>query len=134
MLHANTEIKEFEWYVSDHLFRQYNHDKRQFEQESLSKEMLNCYLRWLYTNGLICNYRWPGNHKCRQSQKRISKEFELNNYTFCYVYMLYPSSGIISCCCWFCRLQVNLIISSIWCLKFAFKCLSLPYRSQISTF
>jgi hypothetical protein len=50
LLHANTDVKEFEWYVCDHLFRQYNQDKRQFEKESLSKKMLNCYLRYRNSN------------------------------------------------------------------------------------
>ena len=47
------EIKEFEWYLRDHLFRQSNQDqdrrqqqKQQFKKESLSQEMTSLYLRY----------------------------------------------------------------------------------------
>ncbi len=36
--------------MCDHLFRQYNQDKRQFEKESLVKAMLNSYLRYRNSN------------------------------------------------------------------------------------
>jgi len=49
-LHSKIEIKEFGWYVFDHLFRQYNQDKRQFEKESLVKTMLSSYLRYRNSN------------------------------------------------------------------------------------
>ena len=44
------EIKEFEWYLRDHLFRQSNQDRRQqqqqFKKESLAQEMSSLYLRY----------------------------------------------------------------------------------------
>ena len=50
-LHENIEeIKEFEWYLRDHLFRQSNQDRRQqqqqFKKESLAQEMSSLYLRY----------------------------------------------------------------------------------------
>jgi hypothetical protein len=42
------EIKEFEWYLRDHLFRQSNQDRQQqqFKKESLAQEMTSLYLRY----------------------------------------------------------------------------------------
>ena len=44
------EIKEFEWYLRDHLFRQSNQDRRQqqqqFKKESLAQEMSSLYLKY----------------------------------------------------------------------------------------
>ena len=44
------EIKEFEWYLRDHLFRQSNQDRRQqqqqFKKDSLAQEMIGLYLRY----------------------------------------------------------------------------------------
>jgi hypothetical protein len=41
------EIKEFEWYLRDHLFRQSNQRRRQqFKKESLAQEMIDLYLRY----------------------------------------------------------------------------------------
>jgi hypothetical protein len=45
------EIKEFEWYLRDHLFRQSNQGRRQqqqqqFKKESLAQEMSSLYLRY----------------------------------------------------------------------------------------
>jgi len=46
------EIKEFEWYLRDHLFRQSNQDRRQQQQqqqfikESLAQEMSSLYLKY----------------------------------------------------------------------------------------
>ena len=41
------EIKEFEWYLRDHLFRQSNQgiQQQQFKKESLAQEMTSLYLR-----------------------------------------------------------------------------------------
>ena len=44
-----TEIKEFEWYMYVIIYSD-NINKRQFEKESLVKEMLNCYLRYRNSN------------------------------------------------------------------------------------
>ena len=43
------EIKEFEWYLRDHLFQQSNQDRRQqqqFKKESLAQGMSSLYLRY----------------------------------------------------------------------------------------
>jgi hypothetical protein len=41
------EVKEFEWYLRDHIFRQSNNQGRQkFQKETLAKEMMNLYLRY----------------------------------------------------------------------------------------
>ncbi len=40
------EIKEFEWYLRDHLFRQSNKGRQQFKKESLAQEMIGLYLRY----------------------------------------------------------------------------------------
>jgi len=44
------EIKEFEWYLRDHLFRQSNQDRRQQQQQfkkwSLAQEMSSLYLKY----------------------------------------------------------------------------------------
>jgi hypothetical protein len=43
------EIKEFEWYLCDHLFRQSNQgrqEQQQFKKESLAQEMISLYLRY----------------------------------------------------------------------------------------
>jgi hypothetical protein len=46
-LQEDIEIKEFEWYLRDHLFRQSNQRRRQqFKKESLAQEMTSLYLRY----------------------------------------------------------------------------------------
>jgi hypothetical protein len=47
-LQEDIEIKEFEWYLRDHLFRQSNQGRRQqqFKKESLAQEMTSLYLRY----------------------------------------------------------------------------------------
>jgi len=47
-LQEDVEIREFEWYLRDHLFRQSNQDRRQqqFKKESLAQEMISLYLRY----------------------------------------------------------------------------------------
>jgi hypothetical protein len=48
------EIKEFEWYLRDHFFRQSsnkNQRRRQkFQKDTLGKEMMNLYLRYRNSN------------------------------------------------------------------------------------
>lgn len=42
-------IKEFEWYLRDHLFRQSNQGRQQFKEESLAEE-ISLYLRYRDSN------------------------------------------------------------------------------------
>ena len=47
----DVEIKEFEWYLRDHIFRQSNNQGRhKFQKETLAKEMMNLYLRYRNSN------------------------------------------------------------------------------------
>jgi hypothetical protein len=43
-------IKEFEWYLRDHLFRQSNQGRQQFNDESLAEELISLYLRYRDSN------------------------------------------------------------------------------------
>ena len=43
-------IKEFEWYLRDHLFRQSNQGRQQFKEESLAEEIISLYLRYRDSN------------------------------------------------------------------------------------
>jgi hypothetical protein len=46
-LQEDIEIKEFEWYLRDHLFRQSNQGRQQhFKKDSLAQEMTSLYLRY----------------------------------------------------------------------------------------
>ena len=46
-MQEDIEIKEFEWYLRDHLFRQSNQGRRQqFKKDSLAQEMTSLYLRY----------------------------------------------------------------------------------------
>ena len=48
-MQEDIEIKEFEWYLRDHLFRQSNQGRQQQQQlkkESLAEEMITLYLRY----------------------------------------------------------------------------------------
>ncbi|HET7344824.1 MAG TPA: hypothetical protein VFJ05_03015 [Nitrososphaeraceae archaeon] len=46
----DAEVKEFEWYLRDHIFRQSNNNNNQgihkFQKETLAKEMMNLCLRY----------------------------------------------------------------------------------------
>lgn len=47
------EIKEFEWYLRDHFFRQSSNNQRsrqKFQKDTLGKEMMNLYLRYRNSN------------------------------------------------------------------------------------
>ena len=46
----DTQVNEAEWYIRDHLFRQFNKNKKQFKKESLASEMINLYLRYRNSN------------------------------------------------------------------------------------
>ena len=37
----NIQVKEFEWYLRDHLFRQFNQGRQQFKKGSLASEMIS---------------------------------------------------------------------------------------------
>lgn len=43
-------IKEFEWYLRDHLFRQSNQGRQQFKEESLAEKIISLYLRYRDSN------------------------------------------------------------------------------------
>jgi hypothetical protein len=43
---SETEIKEMDWYLRDHLFRQSGAGKSAFRKESLPSEMASLYLRY----------------------------------------------------------------------------------------
>jgi len=43
---SETAIRELDWYLRDHLFRQSNAGKAAFRQESLPREMAALYLRY----------------------------------------------------------------------------------------
>jgi hypothetical protein len=43
-------IKEFEWYLRDHLFRQSNQGRQQFKEESFAEEIISLYLRYRDSN------------------------------------------------------------------------------------
>ena len=43
-------IKEFEWYLRDHLFRQSNQGRQRFKEESLAEEIISLYLRYRDSN------------------------------------------------------------------------------------
>ncbi len=52
-MQEDIEIKEFEWYLRDHLFRQSNQGRQQqqqqqqqFKKDSLAQEMTSLYLRF----------------------------------------------------------------------------------------
>ena len=42
----NREIKELEWYLRDHFFRQSNKGITQFEKKSLTRDLITLYLRY----------------------------------------------------------------------------------------
>jgi len=44
------QVKEFEWYVRDYFFRQYNLNNRRFIIAQLPIEMINTYLRYRHTD------------------------------------------------------------------------------------
>jgi hypothetical protein len=45
------EVKEFEWYLRDHFFRQSNNQgKHKFQSETIAKELMNLYLRYRNSN------------------------------------------------------------------------------------
>lgn len=47
---GNAEVRELEWYLRDHLFRQSNAGKIEFRRESLPQDMVTLYLRYRGTH------------------------------------------------------------------------------------
>jgi hypothetical protein len=47
---SGAEIRELEWYLRDHLFRQSNAGKSSFRKESLPSDMATLYLRYRNAN------------------------------------------------------------------------------------
>ena len=47
---SDTAIRELDWYLRDHLFRQSNAGKTSFRKESLPSEMATLYLRYKNTD------------------------------------------------------------------------------------
>ena len=43
---STAELRELEWYLRDHFFREFNRGKNQFKIESLPREMIKVYLRY----------------------------------------------------------------------------------------
>ena len=43
---STAELRELEWYLRDHFFREFNRGKNQFKVESLPEEMTKVYLRY----------------------------------------------------------------------------------------
>ena len=76
------EIKEFEWYLRDHFFRQSNQGLTQFERESLAKNMITQYLRYKsYTPEKINELMNPVLKKLILSQLIIGKDnINIDNY------------------------------------------------------
>lgn len=50
MSREDSEIRELDWYVRDHLFRQSNAGKTSFRLESLPNDLVALYLRYRGTN------------------------------------------------------------------------------------
>lgn len=40
------QVNEVEWYLRDHLFRQFNQGRQQFKKDLLASEMIDLYLRY----------------------------------------------------------------------------------------
>ena len=45
-LMSATDLRELEWYLRDHLFRNYSHGKRKFEIQNLPEEIIKVYVRY----------------------------------------------------------------------------------------
>ena len=44
------QVNEVEWYLRDHLFRQFNQGRQQFKKELLASEMISLYFRYRNSN------------------------------------------------------------------------------------
>ena len=83
-MQEDVEIKEFEWYLRDHLFRQSNQDRRQqqFKKESLAQDMTSLYLRYRNSTSQHMNEMITAvveNLTSRQVLKKFENSLELTS-------------------------------------------------------
>jgi hypothetical protein len=45
-----TDLRELEWYLRDHLFRNFSRGRRMFEIQTLPEEMIKMYLRYRHSD------------------------------------------------------------------------------------
>ena len=63
------DLRELEWYLRDHFFREFNYGKNQFKIESLPGEMIKAYLR--YRNSDVNKMSVMINSVLKQLQSRL---------------------------------------------------------------
>ena len=82
-MQEDIEIKEFEWYLRDHLFRQSNQGRQQqFKKESLAQEMTSLYLRYRNSTSQHMNEMINAvveNLISRQVLKKLENSLELTS-------------------------------------------------------
>jgi predicted metalloprotease with PDZ domain len=82
-LQEDVEIREFEWYLRDHLFRQSNQGRRQrFKKESLAQDMTSLYLRYRNSTSQYMNEMITAvveNLTSRQVLKKFENSLELTS-------------------------------------------------------
>ena len=82
-MQEDVEIREFEWYLRDHLFRQSNQGRRQqFKKESLAQDMTNLYLRYRNSTSQHMNEMITAvveNLTSRQVLKKFENSLELTS-------------------------------------------------------
>ncbi|HEX6027950.1 MAG TPA: hypothetical protein VFY64_02815 [Nitrososphaeraceae archaeon] len=84
-MQEDIEIKEFEWYLRDHLFRQSNQGRQQqqqFKKESLAQEMTSLYLRYRNSTSQHMNEMIDAvveNLLSRQVLKKVQNSLELTS-------------------------------------------------------
>ena len=84
-MQEDIEIKEFEWYLCDHLFRQSNQGRQQqqqFKKESLAQEMTSLYLRYRNSTSQHMNEMINAvveNLLSRQVLKKVQNSLELTS-------------------------------------------------------
>ena len=86
-MQEDIEIKEFEWYLRDHLFRQSNQsnqgrEQQQFKKESLALEMISSYLRYRNSSSQHINEMINDvveNLTLRQVLKKFENSLELTS-------------------------------------------------------
>ena len=84
-MQEDIELKEFEWYLRDHLFRQSNQgrqEQQQFKKESLALEMISSYLRYRNSSSQHINEMINAvveNLTLRQVLKKFENSLELTS-------------------------------------------------------
>lgn len=84
-MQEDIEIKEFEWYLRDHLFRQSNQgrqQKQQFKKGLLAQEMTSLYLRYRNSTSQHMNEMINAvveNLLSRQVLKKVQNSLELTS-------------------------------------------------------